>query len=320
MFQRFYHEIAQSPLHPWLEYVPAPLNHWLRAGRKGSQKQLFGLLDNLPQTTVSEIDLARMKIGAADDLTAGQAAQLKNLLGKFKPWRKGPYTLHGIQIETEWRSDWKWERVVPHIQDLTGRCVLDVGCGNGYHLWRMREAGAQWVLGVDPYLLFVLQFQAIQHFCQEPRLHCLPLGVDDLPPLALFDTVFSMGVLYHRRSPLDFLKQLHSQLRPGGELVLETLVIEGDVQSVLMPEERYARMRNVWFIPSVEALSVWLRRCGFTAIRCVDLNRTSLQEQCQTDWMDSESLAQALHPENPALTVEGHPAPLRATLVAQKIT
>ncbi|PMC22346.1 tRNA 5-methoxyuridine(34)/uridine 5-oxyacetic acid(34) synthase CmoB, partial [Klebsiella aerogenes] len=44
-----------------------------------------------------------------------------------------------------------------------------------------------------------------------------------------------MGVLYHRRSPLDHLWQLKDQLAPGGELVLETLVIEGDENTVLVP-------------------------------------------------------------------------------------
>lgn len=318
MFQSFYRTLADSRLQPWLEYLPAQLNRWEQEGRKGAHKALFGIVDNLPAVQPSVCDLNRLELGRAEDLQGGQARQIENLLRKLKPWRKGPYSLFGLQIDTEWRSDWKWERVAPHIQPLRDRFVLDVGCGNGYHLWRMRHEGASCVVGVDPYLLFVLQFRALQHFIQDPSVFCLPLGVDDLPPLPLFDTVFSMGVLYHRRSPLDFLQQLHRQLRPGGELVLETLVIEGDAQQVLVPESRYARMRNVFFIPSVEALSLWLRRCGFQDIRCVDLNRTSVQEQRQTDWMDSESLPQALAPENPSLTIEGHPAPLRATLLASK--
>lgn len=75
------------------------------------------------------------------------------------------------------------------------------------------------------------------------------IGVEQLPLIKAFDTVFSMGVLYHRKSPIEFLQQLKSQLRPGGELMLETLVVEGDENTVLMTGDRYAQMRNVWFYP-----------------------------------------------------------------------
>ena len=56
-----------------------------------------------------------------------------------------------------------------------------------------------------------------------------------------------MGVLYHRRSPIDHLLELKGCLQTGGELVLETLVIDGGLGEVLVPENRYAKMRNVWF-------------------------------------------------------------------------
>jgi tRNA (mo5U34)-methyltransferase len=234
------------------------------------------------------------------------------------PWRKGPFNLHGINIDTEWRSDWKWDRLLPHISDLTNRTVLDIGCGSGYHLWRMRGAGAEFVVGIDPSDLFLSQFQAIKHFNPDPKVHLLPLGVEQLPELNAFDTVFSMGVLYHRRSPIDFLSQLKAQLKPGGELILETLVVEGDVNTVLVPTDRYAKMRNVWFIPSTEALVLWMQRVGFKNVRVVDNDHTSLDEQRKTDWMTTESLADFLDPNDPNKTIEGYPAPLRAIIIANK--
>ena len=132
-----------------------------------------------------------------------------------------------------------------------------------------------------------------------------------------FDTVFSMGILYHRKSPIDHLIELKDLLNDGGELVLDTLVVEGDEGHCLMPHGRYAKMRNVWFIPSTEMLLLWLRRTGFKNPRLVNLNRTSLQEQQRTDWMDWESLEDFLNPTDSNRTVEGYPAPLRATLVAE---
>ncbi|MEQ4529934.1 MAG: tRNA 5-methoxyuridine(34)/uridine 5-oxyacetic acid(34) synthase CmoB, partial [Mixta sp.] len=145
-----------------------------------------------------------------------------------------------------------------------------------------------------------------------------PVGIEQLPELKAFDTVFSMGVLYHRRSPLDHLYQLKNQLVSGGELVLETLVIEGDEHDVLVPGERYAQMRNVWFIPSAAALARWLEKCGFVDVRIVDYSRTTTEEQRRTDWMTTESLADFLDPNDHSKTVEGYPAPLRAVLVARK--
>ena len=134
-----------------------------------------------------------------------------------------------------------------------------------------------------------------------------------------FDTVFSMGVLYHRRSPLDHLEQLRSQLRKGGELVLETLIVDGPINHVLVPPNRYAMMNNVWFIPSVPTLNVWLKKIGFHKIRCVDVTKTSTQEQRTTNWMPYNSLSDFLDPTNRNKTIEGHPAPTRATFIAERL-
>jgi tRNA (mo5U34)-methyltransferase len=159
----------------------------------------------------------------------------------------------------------------------------------------------------------------LKHFIGSAPVYVLPLGIDDVPPqLEAFDTVFSMGVLYHRRSPLDHILQLRDCLKPGGELVLETLVIEEDENAVLMPEDRYARMGNVWFIPSVGMLEKWLRRCKLENIKLVDVTTTSLQEQRSTDWMTFQSLKDFLDPADTSKSIEGYPAPRRAVLTASK--
>ncbi|MGL4220010.1 MAG: tRNA 5-methoxyuridine(34)/uridine 5-oxyacetic acid(34) synthase CmoB, partial [Shewanella sp.] len=258
-------------------------------------------------------------IGTGEQLTPGEKEKLENLLRLFMPWRKGPFHIHGIHIDTEWRSDWKWDRVIPHISPLQNRTVLDVGCGSGYHMWRMLGAGAKRVVGIDPSPLFLCQFEAVKRLTGENHpVHLLPLGIEELPPLDAFDTVFSMGVLYHRRSPIDHLLQLRDQLRMGGELVLETLVIDGDENAVLVPQDRYGKMNNVWCIPSVAALMLWLKKCDFTDIRCVDTDVTALAEQRRTDWMPNESLVEYLDPNDITKTIEGYPAPKRATIIAVK--
>ncbi|MDX3772777.1 tRNA 5-methoxyuridine(34)/uridine 5-oxyacetic acid(34) synthase CmoB [Chromatiaceae bacterium AAb-1] len=317
-FTSFYAQIATNRLHKWLETLPAQLALWSTEALHGDFRQWQKVISHLPQTTRSVTELQpAVRFGQAADITAGEAERIRYLLQQLKPWRKGPFNIHGIDIDTEWRSDWKWDRVLPHIEPLQQRYVLDVGCGSGYHLWRMRGEGAGFVVGIDPSQLFYAQFEAIKHFNPDPAVHLLPVGIDDMPALKQFDTVFSMGVLYHRRSPLDFLQQLKNQLRPGGELILETLVVEGDVHTVLVPGERYAKMRNVWFIPSTDALTHWLSRIGFKDIRVVDLNQTSLDEQRKTDWMENESLIDFLDTTDHSKTIEGYPAPLRAVIVAR---
>ncbi|NKE95453.1 tRNA 5-methoxyuridine(34)/uridine 5-oxyacetic acid(34) synthase CmoB [Pantoea agglomerans] len=318
-FGRFYQQIAVGPLAKWLEVLPSQISEWQRENLHGHFRDWYKSLEYLPLLEPQKLDLLHSVTADCDDISDRHRQGIEKLLRNLMPWRKGPYFLYGTHINTEWRSDWKWERVLPHISPLAGRTVLDVGCGSGYHMWRMIGAGAHLVVGIDPMQLFLVQFEAVRKLLNDDRrAHMLPLGIEQLPVLQAFDTVFSMGVLYHRRSPLDHLLQLKNQLVSGGELVLETLVIEGDVNQVLVPGERYAQMRNVFFIPSAEALKSWLEKSGFVDVRIVDFALTTTEEQRRTDWMTSESLAEFLDPDDPSKTVEGYPAPLRAVLVATK--
>ncbi|WP_259150601.1 tRNA 5-methoxyuridine(34)/uridine 5-oxyacetic acid(34) synthase CmoB [Erwinia rhapontici] len=318
-FGNFYQLIAKSPLSHWLETLPAQIAAWQRESLHGHFKNWDRSVEHLPALTPETLDLLHSVTADSSHLSARQRDGIEKLLRNLMPWRKGPFSLYGVTIDTEWRSDWKWERVLPHISSLAGRTVLDVGCGSGYHMWRMLGAGANLVVGIDPMQLFLCQFEAVRKLLgNDQRAHLLPLGIEQLPELKAFDTVFSMGVLYHRRSPLDHLFQLKNQLVSGGELVLETLVVEGDDLQVLVPGERYAQMRNVYFIPSTGALKNWLEKCGFVDVRIADYSVTSTDEQRRTIWMTSESLAEFLDPNDPTKTVEGYPAPLRAVLVATK--
>jgi len=304
---------AVAPLGEALRRSVAGLRH----GDAGDWEAALGALPRLSPRAI-ELDAAAVRVGAADETDADTRARLHDALQQLHPWRKGPFSLFGVDIDSEWRSDLKWSRIAPHL-DLAGKRVLDVGCGNGYYAWRMLGAGARHVLGIDPTLRFLAQFQALQHYLDDPRALLLPLRAEDLPPrLGCFDTVFSMGVLYHRRSPFEHLAELLDALRPGGELVLETLVVEGDAERVLVPAERYAMMRNVWFIPSPAAMLGWLARAGFREARLVDVCRTTTDEQRRTPWMRFESLADFLDPADPARTREGYPAPLRAVFIASR--
>jgi len=248
---------------------------------------------------------------------AADTAALRRLLLGLHPWRKGPLALGGVRIDTEWRSDWKWDRLSPHL-DLGGQRILDVGCGNGYFGLRMLGCGAGLVVGIDPTMVFVMQWLAMQKLCPGLDNYVLPLGIEDLPgDTGGFDSVFSMGVLYHRRDPVEHLARLKSLVRPGGQVVLETLVLEGREREVLRPAGRYARMRNVHAIPGLAVLQDWLAEAGLAGAALIDVSRTTTAEQRSTGWMTFESLQECLDPHDPSLTVEGHPAPTRAILLAR---
>jgi len=312
--------LAETKAAAWLDVLPEQIAAGFNISTHGTSAHWQTIIKNLqlPTLGVRELNSDTVQIGLASDLTREQQAQLKTDLMAFHPWRKGPYNLFGIKIDTEWRSDWKWQRLQPHISPLKNRLVLDVGCGNGYHCWRMLGAGAKTVIGIDPTLINVMQFQLIKKMHGTAPVYVLPVGIEALPyGMKAFDTVFSMGVLYHRRSPLDHLIELREALKTGGELVLETLIIEGKLGDTLLPEDRYAKMRNVWFLPSADTLISWLKRCGFGNIRLVDVNKTSIEEQRSTEWMTFYSLANFLDPNNPNLTCEGLPAPVRAIVIAQ---
>lgn len=317
-YDSLYPKLEALGLSDWAEQIKKIVAERLADDGHGKMARWQQALAALPAVLPDNIELKdEVIIGNENDLNETDKASFIANLKQFHPWRKGPYRLLGIDIETEWHSDWKWDRILPHIQPLAGRKVLDVGGGNGYHGWRMLGQGAELVIGIDPTLVFVMQYHVMQRYIGEKNHYVLPLGIEHLPDkLGCFDTVFSMGVLYHRRSPLDHLYELRSCLRPGGELVLETLIIEGKEGEVLVPEGRYAKMRNVWFFPTIDTMELWLRRCGFQNVRCVEHNATTIEEQRATDWMTFESLADFLDPDDPTKTIEGHPAPIRATFIA----
>jgi tRNA (mo5U34)-methyltransferase len=311
--------LAADGLEHWRPIVPDACTAALGPGAHGRLDEWLGIVDGLPSATDPSPDYAApaVRIGHAGDLDAERTARLREGLLALAPWRKGPFSLFGVEVDAEWRSDLKWDRLAAAV-DFAGARVLDVGCGNGYYAFRMLGAGARRVIGVDPTLLHGAQFAACARFLDEPRIDWLPLPGEALPGGGGFDVVCSLGVLYHRRSPIDHLAELKAHLDPGGTLAVESIVVPGDAGTVLCPPGRYARMRNVWFLPSAALMVRWLERLGLADVRIADESPTTTAEQRPTDFMRFESLAHTLDPDDPLRTVEGHPAPRRALVVARR--
>jgi len=312
-------DLAAAGLDGWAPALAPLLAARLDDTAHGDMPAWQRALARLPAIAVTATDLDADVVGVLrTPLPPAEQAAVRASLQALAPWRKGPFDVGGVRIDSEWRADLKWRRVAPAVAALDGRRVLDVGCGNGYYALRMHAAGAALVIGIDPTLLYVMQFRALARFLPRLPVHVLPLRLHELPPASgAFDTTFSMGVLYHQRAPLEHLRDLKGTLAPGGELVLETLVLPGDEAYARTPRERYARMRNVWLLPSLPELETWLLRSGFRDLRVVDVSQTTTSEQRRTAWMTSASLADALAPGDPARTVEGWPAPRRAVVISR---
>lgn len=306
-------------------------------------------LTKLPYLALHDLDLTNaihLQGNWLEHSSKDALLEIKALLMQLHPWRKGPFKLPHFDIDTEWRSDWKWDRIQPHLHTLQDKVVLDIGCGNGYYMWRMCGAGARFVLGVDPSRIFHFQFRCFQEWFRQnlahslvsdsthykdpmqvktwqqyslQHIHHLPLTLEhmvNVGSVPIFDYVFSMGVLYHRRDPHQHLQDIKSQMKPNeSTLVLETLVHQGSAPIEIT--SRYARMRNIWCLPDVQTLVDWVTQAGFTNIQVVDLTYTTIEEQRRTEWMYFESLSHSLDEQDHSKTIEGYPAPLRVTLVAQ---
>lgn len=320
-YQPLLEELADNGHNPWADTLRGQLQRRFDENPHGDIARWMDALGQLPDIDhpTVRLDASAITLGSDAPLTRAQRAQLESGLRGLMPWRKGPFDFFGTYVDTEWRSDWKWDRVAPYLADLRGRRILDVGCGSGYHCWRMLGDDAARVIGIDPGLLFLFQFLSVKRYTPDAPVDLLPVRMEDLPSgLEAFDTTFSMGVLYHRRSPLDHLLELKDTLRRGGQLVLETLVVDGPEGYSLMPEDRYGQMRNVWFLPSCDTLLRWLDRTGFRNARVVDVTDTTTDEQRRTDWMRFNSLEDFLDPDDPGKTIEGYPGPKRATVIAEK--
>ncbi len=244
------------------------------------------------------------------DLTPGLREEIFETAWAMRPWRKGPFQIGDIFIDSEWNSALKYNLLAPHF-DLNGKRVADIGCNNGYYMFRMLAQKPAKIVGFDPSPLFMTQFDFINHFIQSDIVYEL-LGVEHVAFYEeKFDTIFCLGVLYHRSDPVATLKSLKKGLNPGGELFLDTFMIDGEEEIALTPRKTYSKIPNIYFIPTLSALTNWCMRAGFKRVDLLAVTTTTPHEQRQTEWIIGESLENFLDPDDPSRTIEGYPAPKR---------
>lgn len=258
-----------------------------------------------------------VRIGKRDELDDEEFSRVYAAMRDFMPWRKGPFEVFGIEIDAEWRSHRKWDRVLPVLPSLQGKVIADIGCNNGYYMFRMAAQQPAAVLGFEPFVQHYFAFTTLNALAGQESLHIEPFGVEDIGLFpASFDLIFLMGIIYHRISPVEMLRDLKKAIKPGGTLIVESQAIPGEQPVALFPDKTYAKVPGTYFVPTASCLVNWLLRAGFSAIEIFSQHPMSQDEQRQTAWMTFESYTDFIDPANPALTIEGYPAPWRVYVKA----
>jgi len=258
-------------------------------------------------------------IGNPDEISTDEQKEIKHSLRSFMPWRKGPFSVFGIDIDAEWRSERKWQRIAMELPDLKGKVIADIGCNNGYYMFRMAESEPQLVLGFEPSVQHYYCFKALNGMAGLNRLDIDLLGVEHIQLFeTCFDVIFLMGIIYHRPSPIDTLRDIFTALQPGGTLILESQAIPGEEPVALFPDKTYAKVPGTYFVPTGACLRNWMKKAGFKDISFFHSHPMSNDEQRRTDWMQFESYADFIDADNPLKTVEGYPAPCRVFLKGRK--
>ena len=181
-------------------------NGWAELA-SGNGPKLWQALEPLAQVkadswTINELGAPAFS-GCEHDL-------LMEALKGLHPWRKGPFQFADVFVDSEWRSNIKWQRLENAGINWQNKRVCDIGSGNAYYAWRMIAAGAQHVTCVEPMVHAGVQFSFTSQLVPNTPIAWLPIPCQDLPrQQALFDCVCSMGVLYHRRDHLDHLRHLY---------------------------------------------------------------------------------------------------------------
>lgn len=273
--------------------------------------------ERLAHLKAQYLDLANdaVTLGRRDEITDEDYNDLYETLKSLHPWRKGPFDLFGVDIDAEWRSNRKWDRLLPHLPDLTDKTIADVGSNNGYYMFRMAAHNPKLVVGFEPYLNHFFVFHMLRRFSGLKNLDMELLGVEDMGLFGeSFDVVFLMGILYHRISPLECLKEVKESMTQGGTLIVESQAIPGDEPVALFPEGRYAKVPGTYFVPTGVCLQNWMLRAGFKDVEIICSHEMSSTEQRRTEWMEFESYADFIDPQDSSKTIEGYPAPLRVFL------
>lgn len=120
----------------------------------------------------------------------------------------------------------KWDAL--GLTDLTGRRVLDIGCNAGYFCARALDAGAVAAFGFDASAEVIDEARR-----RTPRAEFAVWDWDEpwegaVPAHGSYDVALLLSTLHYSQSPRTLVGRIHDALAPGGVLVFEGGVAEGE--------------------------------------------------------------------------------------------
>jgi len=297
-----------------LNKIRAERQEWLGWKNIIQRQNAISNLSHFDNIDINFNDTIEINIPSA---TSKEINNIEELAKEHIPWRKGPFKINSLLIDTEWKSYIKYNLLEPYF-NINNKIVGDIGCNNGYYLFRMLKNNPKRLVGFDPSAIFYSQFQFINHFVKSDIIYEM-LGVEHIEYYEhKFDILFCLGVLYHRSDPIAMLKSLYNALNKNGELILDTFMIDGDEEIALTPNKRYSKIPNIYFIPTIPALINWCKRAGFSSVEVLETMVTDSSEQRSTKWVYEQSLEDFLDPNDRTKTIEGYPAPKRVYIKAFK--
>lgn len=244
------------------------------------------------------------------------------LIEELIPWRKGYYDLFSTRINSEWDSLIKWNYISQIIEQIIGgikdKVVCDLGCNNGYFMFKLLSSSPALIVGLDPVFRYYLQYFLLTTFLR-PSLSSLAfllMGYKSLDYFeSSFDLVLCLGILYHHPQPIEILKLIKQSLKPQGKIIIDSQGIDREDSFSLIPEKTYTGKKGFWFLPSPQALINWVKRAGFTKVEIIKKTTIQKEEQQKTIHSPFDSLREGMKGKK---TIEGYPSPIRIYLVAEK--
>ena len=287
------------------------------------------LRDNLKDKEFN-LNIHQGAVQIDNKLLADWSEESSSLINLLSPWKKGPFLINDIFVDSEWRSDYKWDRIESSLREVIRSFgsekvhILDVGCNNGYYLFRLYYLILQLnmrseIIGIDPVVRCYAQYSLLQAFLKITDINYFLAGVEILQQSGfknIYNIILYMGIIYHRRDPKASLRDLYNSISAGGYLLLESIYVEGEG---FVPKGSYAMMKNVFYVPSERDLINWLEEAEFKNIQVISKEFKNFEEQRQTEFAKGFSLKNFLDPNDIGKTVEGYPSPHRIVILAQKV-
>ena len=129
----------------------------------------------------------------------------------FEQYSSFPRSVEGLSAAGEWHE---LQKLLP---DFTGRRVLDVGCGFGWHCAYAAEQGAASVLGID---LSAKMLAVAGEKKRSPVIEYRRMAMEEIDfPSDSFDVVLSSLVFHYTPDFEGVCRRIHSCLAPGGDLI-----------------------------------------------------------------------------------------------------